>query len=145
MSLTNARNQAQFRRPSEPRGGASAAVSVLDRSVRVTGTVRGTGDLLVDGTIEGRVQLGGHLTISEEASVTSVDGEVVVGDVTIAGTLRGTLRASGHVHLMPGGELAGEVFTDRFSMDAGGVFAGRLDATFELPPELDAKPVGKRR
>jgi cytoskeletal protein CcmA (bactofilin family) len=132
-------------RPSFRRANEASSVSVLDRSVNVTGSIRGQGDLLVDGRVDGRIQIDGHLTISEEAQVNSKEGPVEAGDVTIAGTLRGTLQATGRVHLMPGGELAGEVVSSRFTMDAGAVFAGRLDAEFDLPAELTQKPSGKRR
>ncbi|MBX3229000.1 MAG: polymer-forming cytoskeletal protein [Labilithrix sp.] len=102
----------------------SGGEAVIGRSTRVRGRVSGDGDLRLEGTIEGDVTLRGGLTIAGE-----LDGEV---------------RADGVVHLEAGAKVRGDIHGESVAIDEGAEYVGRLDAQFELPPELGGAPARRR-
>ncbi len=116
--------------------------SVIGSSAVVKGRVRGDGNLRVGGKVEGEIAIEGDLTIAEEGVVTS---QVDAADVTIAGTLDGDVRAKGVVRIQRGAKVRGDIRGETFPLDEGAEFAGRLDADFDLPPELNTSSAPKRR
>lgn len=110
----------------------------IGSSARVRGRIRGEGDLVIEGQVDGEVAVRGDLTIAEGANVSC---EVIEAhSVTIAGALDADIAASGAVHLAPGARLRGNVRGSAVVIDEGARFSGRLDCEFELPPELSGTP-----
>jgi cytoskeletal protein CcmA (bactofilin family) len=116
--------------------------AVIGRTTRVRGRVSGDGDLLVEGTIEGDISVRGDLTVEGGARAASnVEAKAVV----VRGELEGDVRAQGVVHIASGAKVRGDVHGEAVAIDEGAEFAGRLDADFELPPELTGGGGGRRR
>lgn len=114
-------------------GSESAREAVIGRATRVKGRISGEGDLLVEGSVEGDISVRGDVTIAEGArGASNVDAE----SVTVRGELEGDVRASGLVRIEAGARVRGDVHGDSVAIDEGAEFVGRLDADFELPPEL---------
>lgn len=107
--------------------------TVLGKNVRIRGRISGEGDLVVQGSLEGDVVLRGDFTLDEGADAQST---VTARDVTVAGTLEGGIQAEGDVTVTASGKFRGDVRAAQVAIEDGAVFAGRLDAEFDLPPEL---------
>ena len=94
--------------------------------VTVTGNVTAEGDLVIDGKVEGTIELGDHnLTIGETAAVVA---DLVAKDVIIAGKVTGNVLGSGKVELKKNGEVAGDITAPRFMMEEGAVLSGKVDS-----------------
>jgi len=120
---------------------------VIGRSTRVRGRVSGDGDLLVEGTLEGDVTVRGDLVIAEGGRATST---VEADGVTLRGELEGDVRARGAVRIEAGARVRGDIQGESIALEEGAELVGRLDAAFELPPELSgsgssAAGAGRRR
>ena len=89
----------------------------------VEGSIRGAGDLVVRGTVEGPITLDGTLTIDVAALVR---GEVRARAIVVRGTLEGTAHASEVVRLEAGARLFGDVFAERISAASGALVRGRV-------------------
>jgi cytoskeletal protein CcmA (bactofilin family) len=109
---------------------------VLGRTARIRGRVHGTGDLRVEGQIEGDVRVSGELAIDEGAAIT---GDVDANAVTIQGAVTGDVSARGVVAIGATARVFGNVGGAEVSLDEGAVFAGRIEAEFDLPPELSGR------
>ena len=136
----------QPRAPVDARGhGRSSGESEarISRGARVRGRITGTGDLVIEGNVEGDVNVRGDLTIAEGATVTSPS--VGAGAVTIAGTLEGNVAATGPVRLAPSARVRGDLQGTQVAIDDGARFSGRLDCEFDLPPELGGASQGETR
>lgn len=116
--------------------------AVIGKTTRVRGRVSGDGDLRLEGSVEGDIALRGDLTIAEGAQASS---NVEARAVTVGGVLEGDVRASGIVHIESGARVRGDVRGESVAIDDGAEFTGRLDADFELPPELGGSSGGGRR
>ncbi|MBX3190668.1 MAG: polymer-forming cytoskeletal protein [Labilithrix sp.] len=121
---------------------SSGGEAVIGRTTRVRGRVSGDGDLVVEGNVEGDISVGGDLTIAEGGRATST---VEAQAVTLRGELEGDVIARGVVHIETGARVRGDVKGESVAIDEGAEFVGRLDADFELPPELTGGGEGRRR
>jgi cytoskeletal protein CcmA (bactofilin family) len=113
--------------------GAASREAVIGRSARVRGRITGEGDLTIEGTVEGDVAVKGDLIISDSATLESnVDAHAV----TIAGALEGDVHARGVIRIEAGARVKGDMHGATVAIEEGAQYTGRLDANFELPPEL---------
>jgi cytoskeletal protein CcmA (bactofilin family) len=103
---------------------AETAASI-GKSVQIYGEVKGSEDLLVDGTIEGTITLSeSRLTIGPNAHV---QANVSARDVVILGVLTGDILASGRVELRAGSNLKGDIRAARLSIEENAIFSGKVD------------------
>ena len=123
--------------------------AVIGRSAKVRGRITGEGDLTVLGQIEGEINLKGDLTIGEGGSIQSGSGaSVEANTVTISGTLLGDVHARGIIRIESGAHVRGDMHGASVSIEEGAAYTGRLDAQFDLPPELsggEGRATTKRR
>ena len=99
--------------------------SWISGSVMVRGDVVSTEDLVIDGQVQGTIDLGNHaLTIGPSASVIAdLDAKVV----TISGKLVGSVMASARVELKATASVEGDVTAPNFVMEEGATLKGRVD------------------
>ena len=92
----------------------------------MTGNVTAAGDLVIDGKVEGTIELGDHnLTIGETASVKA---DLVAKDVIIAGKVKGNVLGAGKVELRKSSDVEGDITAPRFTMEEGAVLSGKVDS-----------------
>lgn len=97
----------------------------ISGAITVTGNVTSAGDLVIDGKVEGNIEIGNHnLTIGESASVVA---DLIAKDVTIAGTVKGNVLGSGKVELKKSSTVEGDITAPRFAMEEGAVLVGKVD------------------
>ena len=106
------------------------------------GRVSGEGDLVIEGVIEGDINVRGDLTIAEGGRATST---IEAGAVTLRGELDGDVTATGLVRIEAGARVRGDMHAELVALEEGAEFVGNLDATFELPAELGGSSGGRRR
>jgi len=118
--------------------------AVIGRSAKVRGRITGDGDLTVLGTVEGEVNLKGDLTVGEGGSIHS---NIDAHTVSISGTVEGDVRASGVIRIESGASVRGDMHGASVAIEEGAAYTGRLDAQFDLPPELggEGRTPAKRR
>jgi cytoskeletal protein CcmA (bactofilin family) len=133
---------------STSRNAASSALAasepnVLGQGMRVRGRLSGTGDLRVDGEIEGDVRVGGSLELGQTGVIS---GNVAARAVTIDGALTGDVEAEGAVHIRAGARVSGNMNGAEVALEEGAAFTGRIEAAFELPDGLGGvvAPAGRR-
>jgi cytoskeletal protein CcmA (bactofilin family) len=101
------------------RGARSAAPSIISADLVVTGTLTSTGDIQVDGRVEGDVRSTG-LVIGDKAFI---QGDVTGDDVTVRGRVQGSIRAR-KVLLCATCHVEGNILHEAFAVEAGAFFEG---------------------
>jgi len=96
-----------------------AAPSIISADIVLQGTLESTGDIQLDGCVDGNVCAVG-LVVDTKAIV---HGEIVADDVTVRGCVRGSIRAR-KVHLCAGSRVEGEILYGIFTADAGAQIEG---------------------
>lgn len=105
-----------------PTEGTAASIG---KSVQIYGEVKGSEDLVVDGTVEGTITLSeSRLTIGPNAHV---QANVSARDVVLLGALTGDIVATGRVELRSGSNLKGDVRAARLSIEENAVLSGKID------------------
>ena len=102
------------------RGARTAsAPSLISADLVVNGTLTSSGDIQIDGRVEGDVHSAG-LVIGDKAFI---NGEVMADDVTIRGRVQGSIRAR-KVLLASTSHVEGNILHEAFAVEAGAFFEG---------------------
>lgn len=99
--------------------GRSSAPSIISADLVVNGTLTSSGDIQIDGRVEGDVHSAG-LVIGEKAFI---HGEVLADDVTVRGRVQGSVRAR-KVLLCATCHVEGNILHEAFAVEAGAFFEG---------------------
>jgi cytoskeletal protein CcmA (bactofilin family) len=109
------------RRPDDiaPRG------ALIGKSVLIKGQVFAREDLLVDGEVEGNIEM------PENRLTIGVNGKVNAGikarEVVIQGTVRGNIEAGERIEIRREAKLVGDLKTVRIVIEDGAYFKGSVD------------------
>ena len=99
----------------------------IGKSIVICGEVKGKEDLIVDGRVEGTVNLAeNRLTIGPNADVAA---DLVARDVLVLGKVQGNIVATGRVELRSGCSLEGDIRALRLAVEDNAVFRGKVDLT----------------
>ena len=99
----------------------------IGKTVVIRGEVKGSEDLIVDGRVEGTVNLSeSRLTIGPSANVAA---NLSAKDILVLGQIKGNLTASGRVELRAGCQVEGDIRALRLAVEDNAVFRGKVDLT----------------
>ncbi len=123
------------------RSGVRTAPSIISSDLVVHGNLVATGDIQIDGTVEGDIR-SQSLTIGEKASV---NGEVVAEDIVIRGRVIGTIRGR-RVQLSSTCHVEGDILHEALAVETGAFFEGNCRHSDDPIGQASAmKPVAGAR
>ena len=98
--------------------------TVIAQGITLTGDMRGTGVVQVEGAVEGEISLTeqGALIVTATGRV---KGPVCADVIHVAGYVMGDLTARDHLRLEKAGTIEGDVTTSSFVIEDGGRLNGR--------------------
>lgn len=117
----------------EKRAGADERrlASWIGKLILVKGDVVSSGDLVIDGQVEGTIELGDHsLTIGPGAMVVA---DLVAKTVAISGSVKGNVTGAAKVELKAAGAVDGDILTPAFVMEEGATLRGKVDTGQRRP------------
>jgi len=104
---------------------ADRATARLGASLHVKGEISGNEDLLIDGSVEGLIQLDERkLTVGTTAKVTA---DIIAREVVVYGTVKGNLRAKDRIEIKKDGSVNGDLTTARIMIEDGAYFKGSIE------------------
>lgn len=105
-----------------PAGGQRATIG---RSIKIRGEVSGDEDLLIQGHVDGTVNLQEHsVTIGSDGDVKA---NITARVITVEGTVRGDLIADEQVILRSSAQMEGDIAAPRLVLEDGARFRGGVD------------------
>ena len=105
--------------PPAKRAARSSAPSIISADLVVNGTLISTGDIQIDGRVEGDVRSAG-LVIGDKAFI---HGEILAEELTIRGRVQGSIRAR-KVLLCATSHVEGNILHEAFAVETGAFFEG---------------------
>ena len=105
--------------PPAKRAARSSAPSIISADLVVNGTLISTGDIQIDGRVEGDVRSAG-LVIGDKAFI---HGEIMAEEVTVRGRVQGSIRAR-KVLLCSTSHVEGNILHEAFAVETGAFFEG---------------------
>jgi cytoskeletal protein CcmA (bactofilin family) len=127
--------------PVENKVFTKVAPSVLSSDLKVKGNLLTSGDIQIEGIIEGDIQA--HLLTVGETS--KIKGEIIADDVIINGNVIGCVRGL-KVRLTNKARVQGDIIHKAIAIESGAHFEGtgqRTDNPFENAPEKKKDPIEK--
>jgi cytoskeletal protein CcmA (bactofilin family) len=104
---------------------ADRSTARLGPSLHVKGEISGNEDLVIDGSVEGLVQLDERkLTVGATAKVTA---DIIAREVVVYGTVKGNLRAKDRIEIKKDGSVNGDLTTARIMIEDGAYFKGSIE------------------
>ncbi|MBI3126852.1 MAG: polymer-forming cytoskeletal protein [Candidatus Tectomicrobia bacterium] len=120
------------------RAEKQAPQAKIGKTIVIRGELSGGEDLIIEGRVEGHVDLKDHhLVIGEGGNLTA---DVEAKKITVIGRLEGNLNAKERVEIMESGSVVGDIRAPRLAIADGGKFKGSVDMTGER-----AAPAGKEK
>jgi cytoskeletal protein CcmA (bactofilin family) len=99
----------------------------IGKTIVISGEVKGSEDMIVDGRVEGSINLSeSRLTIGPNANVVA---DLAAKDILIMGRVQGNIVASGRVELRAGCAVEGDVCALRLAVEDNAIFRGKVDLT----------------
>jgi cytoskeletal protein CcmA (bactofilin family) len=101
------------------------AGTVVSAGLRIKGEISGNEDMLVEGVVEGPIQLGeGMLTVGATGKVTA---DVVAREVIVYGKVEGNLAARDRIEIKNEGSVVGNLTTARIIIEDGANLKGSVE------------------
>ena len=114
--------------PREPGTGlppSSKGSASISQGIRIKGEVTGSEDLFVDGKVEGKVNLSnGSLTVGPNGDVKA---DIFAREVIVRGRVDGKIVGREKIQLWSTGNVAGDLQTERLTIEDGAVLRGRVE------------------
>jgi cytoskeletal protein CcmA (bactofilin family) len=102
-----------------------SAMATIGESVSIVGDVTGKEDLVINGSIEGDINLRENdIVIGAKGRI---NANVAAENITVKGEVKGELRASVQVTIKPSGKVVGDIRAPRVILDDGCQFKGSVD------------------
>ena len=101
----------------------SGETTLIAGSTSVEGTLRGSGDIRIEGKITGTVDASGRLLIAQTGTARArLHARVVV----VAGTVEGDVTADERIELQPSATLTGNITAPKIHIQEGATFEGEV-------------------
>lgn len=106
--------------------------TVVGSSVKLTGTLKDTNDIVIHGTVEGEVNSDQNVMVGETAKI---KGPVSGQNVNVSGEVKGTIVAAKKIEIHPSGRVTGNIVTNELIIHGGAIFVGKS----EMPIKAEEK------
>jgi cytoskeletal protein CcmA (bactofilin family) len=114
----------------------TGGLTILASDFQITGNLRSTGEIHVDGIVNGEVEAAA-ITVGQSGTVI---GDLIADRVTIAGTVHGTVTANS-VSLMRTARVHADVRCHAFERAVGAVLELQGQSAEPVPPAVAEVPV----
>ncbi len=111
---------------------ADPSTSTIGKGLEIRGEVTGDGALLVEGKVDGKIQLD-RLTVKEGGVV---EAEVEVKTAVIFGRASGNIAATDSIEVKASATVLGDVRAPSVTIEEGAVFRGNVHMDVDLPEDL---------
>jgi cytoskeletal protein CcmA (bactofilin family) len=109
----------------QPPADERRAIAWVGKSVIFKGELISSEDMIIDGCVEGTIEVHDHaLTIGPAAQIRA---DIAARSVTIRGTVTGSITAANLVEIRETGSLEGDITSPHVSVAEGAIVRGRID------------------
>jgi cytoskeletal protein CcmA (bactofilin family) len=98
-----------------------AAINLISNGTDITGDVKSSGDIRIDGSLTGNLNTKGKVVIGQTGKVS---GEVICKNSEVSGTIEGKIAVNQLLILKASSKIFGDIVTSKLSIEPGAVFSG---------------------
>lgn len=116
-------------RPQQHQTPVASTTAVIGPKIRFKGELVGEEDLIIQGHVDGTVDLKGHnLTVGEHGVIKA---NVIAKTITIKGTVEGDVFGEERIAIMSSSNVRGNLTAERVILEDGAKFRGSIDMDME--------------
>ena len=124
-------------------GASSGGTTLISSETTIKGDITFTGQLDVEGTVEGSIQAGSGDAVLRVVSGGRVSGEIKVAHATVNGKIEGDMHSSERLVLAEQAVVDGDVYYNLIEMAVGAKVNGGLRHSSNVADDLAAKREAK--
>ena len=106
---------------------------IISNGIQVRGNMSGSGDLVVQGRMEGHIALRAHITVEEEGIIVA---DVESDELTVHGQMRGNTNANERTTVASTAKYTGDIRAPRVVIEDGARFRGAIEMDVPLPDDI---------
>ncbi len=99
----------------------TAAINLISNGTEITGDIRSSGDIRIDGTLTGNLNTKGKVVIGPTGKV---NGEVICKNSEVSGMVEGKIIVNQLLILKVSSKILGDIVTSKLSIEPGAIFTG---------------------
>lgn len=96
-------------------------INLISNGTDITGDVKSTGDIRIDGSLTGNLNTKGKVVIGQTGKV---NGEIICKNCEISGTIEGRVIVNQLLNLKASSRILGDIVTSKLSIEPGAIFSG---------------------
>ncbi len=100
------------------------AETVIGPSIKVKGDFHGEGDIIIEGSVEGKISTKQFLSLGSRAKITA---NIKAKNAKIAGIANGDLDIDGYLEILKTAVIKGNINAKEISIEKGAVVHGQLN------------------
>lgn len=123
--------------PAAPSALNGKPETVIGANTNIVGTIKSDGNIRIDGTVEGDIEILGNLIIGETGRVIAT---IKAQNVHVSGAVKGEITALEQLEISPSGKVWGDITTAALHIEPGGLFRGQsaMSTNIDEPLLLEA-------
>ena len=102
---------------------AEAGTTLIAPAAQLEGALTGTGDVRIEGRLQGTVTVDGHVIVNQGGSI---DATIKARVVVVAGEVHGDVNATEKIELQPTARLTGNMTAPKILIQEGAKFEGQV-------------------
>jgi cytoskeletal protein CcmA (bactofilin family) len=107
--------------------------TVIGANTSIVGTLKSDGNIRIDGTVEGDIEVLGNLIVGETGRVIAT---LKAQNVHVSGAVKGEIIAVEQLEISPTGKVWGDITTAALHIEPGGLFRGQSAMTTNIDEPL---------
>jgi cytoskeletal protein CcmA (bactofilin family) len=96
-------------------------INLISTGTDITGDVKSTGDIRIDGTLTGNLNTKGKVVIGPTGKIS---GEVICKNSEVSGVVEGKIIVAQLLNLKASSKIFGDIDTVKLSIEPGAIFTG---------------------
>jgi cytoskeletal protein CcmA (bactofilin family) len=107
--------------------------TIIGSNTRFQGTLTSDGNIRIDGSVEGDIEVLGNLIVGETGRVIAT---IKAQNVHVSGAVKGEITAVEQLEISPTGKVWGDITTAALHIEPGGLFRGQSSMTTNIDEPL---------
>ncbi|MBA3706934.1 MAG: polymer-forming cytoskeletal protein [Bacteroidetes bacterium] len=97
------------------------SVNLIGAGTLIEGDITSNGDMRVDGTLTGSINVKGKLVVGTSGSI---EGEIICQNADVSGIIKGKIGVSELLALKASAKLMCDIITNKIAVEPGATFSG---------------------
>jgi cytoskeletal protein CcmA (bactofilin family) len=107
------------------------SINIIGAGTRITGEIISSGDMRIDGYVEGTIEAKGKLVVGASGQI---KGTIVCNNADISGNVEGKVTISELLSVKASATINGDIVTNKLAIEPGAAFTGTCKMNEKINP-----------